>query len=142
MVNQRPTRGIKNNNPGNIERNTIKWQGMAPDQSGDSRFIVFADPKWGIRAIAKILNNYAKGDVDTIKEIISKWAPPSENNTQAYINAVAAEVKKDPNVELDDPVTKRIPSYIMAELVHAIIMHENGYCPYTAAQILEGVELA
>lgn len=141
-MTQVQTRGIKNNNPGNIDRNTTKWQGMAADQSSDSRFVVFTDAKWGIRAIAKILQNYAKGDTSTVREIVSKWAPPVENNTSSYINAVDAEVTGTADTELADPVTHRIPNYIMVELVHAIIVHENGYCPYSTAQLWEGAELA
>ena len=137
----KPTRGIINNNPGNIDRNNIKWQGMSPDQSGDSRFVVFTDPKWGIRAMARILQNYAKGDVDTVREIVSKWAPPNENDTQSYINAVDAMVEGDANTELDDK-NKRIPNHIMIEFLAAIITHENGYNPYTAVQLWEGAELA
>lgn len=135
------TRGIKNNNPGNIDRNETKWQGMNPDQSGDKRFVVFLEPKWGIRAMARILQNYAKGNIDTVTEIVSKWAPPVENNTQSYINAVDAMVDGDANTELDDK-NKRIPNHIMVELLAAIITHENGYCPYNAVQLWEGAELA
>ena len=83
---RKETRGIRNNNPGNIEKSkNNKWQGMAESQP-DKRFITFTSPEWGIRAIARILINYKdKYDLDTVKKIISRWAPPSENNTGAYV---------------------------------------------------------
>jgi hypothetical protein len=84
-------RGIRNNNPGNIDRNTTKWQGMADDQSSDPRFVVFKTPQAGIRALAKILLTYQNHDgLKTVRGIIGRWAPAVENNTSAYVAAVAA----------------------------------------------------
>jgi hypothetical protein len=80
------TRGLRNNNPGNIDRNTIKWQGMADDQSSDPRFVVFKAPVFGIRALAKTLLAYQnQHGCKTIRQIINRWAPPSENKTEAYV---------------------------------------------------------
>ena len=45
-------RGIRNHNPGNIDKGA-DWEGLADDQSSDSRFCVFKDPVWGIRAMAR-----------------------------------------------------------------------------------------
>ena len=82
-------RGFRNNNPGNIDRGTIKWQGMAADQSSDPRFVVFTDPKWGIRAIARLMLTYSNQyGLHTVRGLIGRWAPPSENNTDAYVSSV------------------------------------------------------
>lgn len=133
-----PPRGLRNNNPGNIERKSTKWQGMAEDQSSDPRFIVFKSPQYGIRAIAVTIMTYEhKYGLNTVAEIISRWAPPGENNTAAYIEAVSSSmgVKPDEVIDVDN-------AYIMVPLVKAIIKHENGSVPYSDDVIKEGVDLA
>lgn len=128
-------RGIRNNNPGNIDRTADRWQGMSPDQSSDSRFVVFDSPLWGIRALARVLMNYAKNyGADTIAEVIARWAPSNENDTQAYINSVAAATGIGPNQQLTDA---DLPG-----VVAAIIKHENGMQPYAPELIAQAVALA
>lgn len=138
----RAPRGIRNNNPGNIEKGE-PWRGLAADQSADSRFAVFVSPVWGIRALARILMVYRTRDgleglggpgVDTIREVITRWAPPHENNTEAYIKAVANEMRKP------DRVALTMADY--PALIKAIIKHENGVQPYPDSLILEGIERA
>lgn len=136
-----PTRGERNNNPGNIDRNATKWKGMSPDQSGDSRFVVFLAPVWGIRALAKTLLTYSRvypqdtpQDIDTVREVINRWAPPVENDTGAYVKAVAADVGVGPDDHID--VTDES---VMKALVIGIIKHENGRCIYDEAVIKDGV---
>lgn len=134
---QEPARGIRNNNPGNIDRNATKWQGMAAAQS-DPRFVVFISPQFGIRALARTLLTYqSQHNLKTIRQIINRWAPPVENNTDAYVRAVAEKVGVYPDeaVEVDSIAT-------MLPLVKAIITHENGRNPYSDAVILEGIRLA
>lgn len=138
------TRGERNNNPSNIDRNATKWKGMSPDWSGDKRFVVFTSPVWGIRACAKTLLTYSRvypqdtpQDIDTVREIINRWAPPGENDTGAYVSAVAKEVGVDANEEID--VTDEA---VMQKLVKAIIRHENGRCIYSDDEIADGVARA
>lgn len=132
------TRGIRNNNPGNIEYNpATKWQGLSTPPT-DGRFCVFKEATYGIRAIARILITYQdKHGLDSITEIINRWAPPSENNTRAYINHVADMVGVNPDSHVDVHTFE-----VMAPLVQAIIKHENGEQPYTEAQITKGLLLA
>ena len=127
-------RGLRNNNPGNIDRKAgTTWRGMSADQSTDSRFVVFEAPEWGIRAIARVLKSYRARGVDTLREVITTWAPPTENDTVSYITQVARVTGLSP----DDPVTDgHLPS-----LIAAIIQHENGQQPYSQDVILRGVEL-
>ena len=81
------TRGQRNNNPFNIRYNKInKWKGLA---GSDGSFCVFNDIKYGIRAGGVLLRGYLKNGANTIRKIISKFAPPSENNTESYIKHVA-----------------------------------------------------
>lgn len=126
-------RGIRNNNPGNIERTQTTWKGMSSDQSSDPRFIVFDGPEWGIRAMARVLRNYIARGQDTVREIINTWAPPSENDTGAYTRAVAAGLGIGP----DD----RVSDAEMPGLIAAIIKHENGSQPYASEVIARGIEL-
>lgn len=126
-------RGIRNNNPGNIERSGVSWKGMAADQSSDSRFVVFSSPEYGIRAMARVLKNYMAQGYDTVQEIINRWAPPIENDTGAYVRAVASHLGVDPKAPIG---TAHIPA-----LIEAIIQHENGQQPYSMDVIARGVEL-
>ena len=89
-----------NNNPGNIDRNTTKWLGMA-DKQTDVRFIVFKEMKYGCRAILKLLKNYYnKYNLLTVKDIISRWAPTTENDTLAYYKEVAKDLGVGPEEKI------------------------------------------
>jgi len=98
-INKTASRGIRNNNPGNIEWGS-PWQGLvAHDKRTDPRFAQFIDPASGIRALARVLVTYqdkrrAKdgSPIDTVAEFIERWAPPFENNTQAYTGEVCKAV--------------------------------------------------
>ena len=143
------TRGIRNNNPGNIERGSppTPWQGLAtpeemtPQQAAEPRFAVFTAPKWGIRAMARTLISYQdKHGLFTIRGMISRWAPPGGsdgNHTQAYIDAVARAV----GVSADETVD--LQKYEVAEpMLKAMIRVENGSQPYPQTVIDEGLKLA
>lgn len=136
-MTQTPTRGERNANPGNIDRNATRWLGMAIDQH-DSRFVVFAAPEYGIRALAKVLlSYYAQHGLHTVQQIIDRWAPPGENDTAAYVRHVAGllDVPADDAIEVSDPS-------ILETLVRAIIEHENGRCIYDQSVIDKGVGMA
>lgn len=131
-------RGIRNNNPGNIDRTADRWQGMAEDQSGDPRFVVFSAPVWGLRALAKVLlSYYRKRGLNTVESVIGRWAPHVENDTSAYARAVARAM----NVAVRDELNIEHPD-VLALLVEAIVQHENGQQPYPPDLIAEAVRLA
>ena len=77
-------RGIRNNNPLNIRRSKDKWKGMRLQQT-DPSFVQFESLKWGWRAAFYLLTRtyYHQYRLFTIRAIISKWAPPIENKTEA-----------------------------------------------------------
>ena len=131
-------RGIRNHNPGNVERTATQWRGMADDQSSDDRFIVFEAPQWGVRAIGRILQTYhERHGLDTVEGVLDRWAPPFENDTRSYVQHVADTLGvgvREP-LDMDDPLTVR-------RLVKAIIRHENGRQPYSDDLIDLGLELA
>lgn len=131
---QRIPRGIKNRNPGNIRRSRDRWRGLAAVQS-DPDFFVFETPHWGLRALAKILLTYrARYGLGSVRELIGRWAPPNENDTAAYVTAVARHlgIKPDADVPLD----------LWPSLVTAIVRHENGRQPYSAGEIAAAVAAA
>lgn len=136
-MNRNLPRGIRNNNPGNIERNNTNWQGMATDQTGDNRFIVFSSPVYGIRAMARILGNYQRlYGIDTVYGLIDRWAPAEDDNdTVAY----AAHVADELGVSEFDSIS--VAEYL-PELIPAMIKHENGIQPYNETTIRQGILLA
>lgn len=85
-------RGIRNNNPLNIVKGN-SWKGERANQT-DKRFEEFESIEMGLRAGFIILRNYIEGTktrptkFNTIRKIVSRWAPPSENYTQRYIDNV------------------------------------------------------
>lgn len=84
-------RGLRNNNPLNIEKTKggNPWQGEVVP-SKDSRFAQFTSMSYGYRAAFKLLNNYQRNyGLDTIRKMISRWAPSNENHTEAYVKAVS-----------------------------------------------------
>lgn len=126
-------RGIRNNNPGNIERTSVRWKGMAARQA-DPRFITFTAPQWGIRAIARILLGDWREGQDTIASLIHEWAPPVENDTDAYVEAVGRAAGLDPYQPADIPA-------LLPKIITAIIRHENGVQPYSEETIQLGIDL-
>lgn len=128
-------RGLRNNNPGNIERTGDQWRGMSADQSADPRFVVFDAPVWGLRALARILRKYNASGLTTVQAMISKWAPSTENNTSAYAAAVARELGVSPTQQL------MLTDDTMARLMAAIVRHENGQQPYDSGLFAQAIQL-
>lgn len=132
-------RGIRNNNPGNIRRSSYRWRGLAPaDQQTDTAFFRFVDPVYGIRAMAIILLKYQSHyGLHTVRSVINRWAPPVENNTDAYAKAVSASL----NIGPDDDISLKNPS-TMYMILCAIIRHENGQQPYGRDVIMQAINMA
>ena len=86
------TRGLSNNNPLNIRRVAgSHWKGEIVGPVEDREFCQFTTLEHGIRAAYQILDTYRrKYKAVCIEDIISRWAPPSENDTKAYIRSVCA----------------------------------------------------
>jgi|DEB0MinimDraft_3_1074331.scaffolds.fasta_scaffold04427_2 hypothetical protein len=127
-------RGIKNNNPGNIEFGSFtKSRGAI---GSDGRFAKFETPEEGIRAMRDLLNVYqTKHGLRTPLEIISRWAPPGDNNpTSDY----AARVARAMNLGITDPVDLSDPSQA-AQFIAAMIKEENGKQLYDINAIEEAL---
>lgn len=116
-------RGLRNRNPGNLEKGKTKvWQGeIFPGQ--DERFCTFESMVWGCRALIKTLRTYReKHGLSTVGEMIGRWAPASENNTRSYALHVSSAIGRG--------IDERIPfdldgTYYLA-MAKAIARHECG----------------
>lgn len=129
-------RGIDNNNPGNLEfSKSNPWEGQT---GSDGRFAKFETPEHGIRALGRNLISYQRQGYDTVSDIITRWAPPEDNNdTAAYIKAVCAQVgvTADQKLDVSNPDT-------LKKLSAAIINHENGNQPFSDQQLNTGASAA
>lgn len=127
-------RGIRNNNPGNIEYTGTQWQGLDNPPS-DGRFMRFTDPLYGIRAMSRVLDTYRDSHgLNTVQSIISRWAPAHENDTRNYASYVANQV----GVELTQPLNDSHRPAVIA----AMIAMENGTQPYGMDTIRQGISMA
>ena len=121
MKNYTP-RGLRNCNPLNIKRSHSLFQGLADEQT-DPVFYRFKTIAWGYRAAFITLRTYIqKHGICTIREIISRWAPPGDrNDTAHYIKMVCCLTgfKAD---DIMDPYDSRK----MIPLVCAMSRIENG----------------
>ena len=113
-------RGLRNRNPGNIRRSAVRYKGET--ESDDAAFKTFASTAWGYRAMFVLLHTYrVRHGLRSIREMISRWAPPSENRTEAYIRAVADDTGIDP----DEPIDTR-DRKTMVPVAASISRVENG----------------
>jgi hypothetical protein len=119
-------RGIRNNNPTNIEDSSIPWRGRI---GNDGRYVVFDTAINGLRAgYLEIWDSIVRDGDDTIRTLIRQWAPPIENLTGAYQNSVRAQTGIA-NID-----TKLNYLRDATPLLKAIVQHENGQQPYTSQQ--------
>ena len=127
-------RGIRNNNPGNLE--FAGQSGATREQGGGGRFAAFSSMAEGLAALAAQLQRYGSKGIDSVQAIISKYAPAGENNTAAYIASVAKRlgVGAGSHLNLKDP-------NVMRELMAGITTVENGAGRVSLAQINAGIDL-
>ncbi len=130
------SRGLRNNNPLNIRRNGTRWKGLSAEQR-DSAFFCFEAPCWGYRAAFITLRNYKRlHGLSTLAEWVSRWAPPVENDTQAYIAFVARKSGVAPGDSVDES-----NGDVMCRIVAAMSLMENG-CKAVMADVEEGWRLS
>lgn len=111
-------RGLRDNNPGDLQQPSgTSWAGTV---GMDGPFVIFPDTTWGLRALAKDLINNINEGYDTITSLITKFAPPSENDTDSYIAAVSADTTIDPDDQLGTDQDT------ISSLMRAIVNHEVG----------------
>ena len=157
-------RGIRNHNPLNIRRSKDQWKGqvereqsqvclnsaerdgLRPEVKGlaeaqnDRAFCQFKSLEYGWRAAFYLLTRtyYHKYRLDTIRGIISRWAPSSENDTSAYIANVSRLTGIDPDEHIGIPSEKH-SRWMMVGAAMAI--QENGTDSLDYFAMLRGWEL-
>lgn len=117
----RHTLGFRNNNPGNIRGKT-----------GEGGFAHYSSMGNGLKAMGGLISTYdRKYGLDTIDGIENRYAPRSENNTEAAIERIEHQTgwKRNQHIDL------RLPENI-AKLEQAMINVEQGQQPFTREEIL------
>ena len=115
------SRGLRNNNPGNIRLGSFRYKGEKAESS-DTAFRQFESIEWGYRAMFVLLHTYAKKyGCHTLRQMINRYAPPIENHTDNYIRRVACATHLSPDEEISttDAAT-------MTAVVAAMSEVENG----------------
>ena len=122
-------RGLRNNNPLNIRHSKDQWQGASITQT-DKEFVQFQTMAYGYRAAWRTLHTYYKRLRDqkklfTVENIISRWAPPTENDTKAYIRSVLKLSSIGGKENLLPP--SNVSGYSkLSRLIAAMTIIENG----------------
>lgn len=135
MMRQKVTpRGIRNNNPLNIRHGNV-WLGEV-EHPTDTEFEQFVSVRYGLRAAFVILRRYIRRyHHDTIRTIVSTWAPGCENDTDNYIKCVSESMQLDPDTPIlyEDKET-------MCKLVAAMCKVECG-CSVDPSKIDEAYNI-
>jgi hypothetical protein len=141
------SRGIRNNNPLNIRRSADRWEGARARQT-DRSFVQFESMAFGYRAAWKILERYWQHFKEqrqpfTVGNIIARWAPPSENDTEAYVRTVLRLTSLGGNEHLP----RAFMGYMLdklASLLAAMTVMESGiaYDEVDQDAIWHGYDLA
>jgi hypothetical protein len=133
-------RGLRNNNPLNIKRTgKDSWLGMSAVQE-DKTFVQFMNMEYGWRAAFVILRNYYfKHGIHTIREIVKRWAPSSENDTDAYVSSVCRHTGLSADYSLLSP-DERPGRWI--SIGYAMACVENGFTGFNIKEMLKGYDAA
>lgn len=129
------SRGLRNNNPGNIRRSSVRYKGEVRP-SRDREFKEFESIEYGYRAIFVLLDTYRKRyGLNTIRTMLMRYAPPTENYTTTYIEFVARRT----GIGADTPLnTQHMRD--MVPIVAAMSEIENGVAA-NISQVEEGWRL-
>ena len=110
---------IGQNNPFNLRDYNQNWEGQTGATEG---FVDYGDERSGVRAADKLLENYGKQGVVTIRDIVSKFAPANENDTEAYIEFVSNQtgIPSEQPIDMGNAVDRR-------KVLAAMGQMESGY---------------
>lgn len=115
------SRGLRNNNPGNIRRSRVYYDGEVTP-SRDAEFKEFESMAYGYRAMFTLLDTYRRRyNLSTIRQMINRYAPPSENFTEGYIRFISRTTGIRPDETLDTRAARD-----MIPVVAAMSEIENG----------------
>lgn len=125
FINVGGTRNWRNNNPGNIEAGSFATgQGAL---GSDGRFAIFPDIGTGRSALSTLLTSRSYIAL-TIEQAMEKYAPPSENDTEAYTNFISTRVEVDASTHMSDLTPDQLSAFVDA------IYHFEGGVPGATIQ--------
>ncbi|EOT3390141.1 lytic transglycosylase domain-containing protein [Escherichia coli] len=114
------SRGIRNNNPGNL--NFAGQKGATLESGPNARFASFPTMLEGIAALDRQVMLYLKRGKNTIDQIIDIYAPSSDgNNTSSYKSYLSQYTGLGVKEKIDGSNFE-----LMRKLIQGIINHENG----------------
>lgn len=126
-------RGYRNNNPLNIRKSAANaWKGKIVPGT-DSAFEQFISMPYGYRAALYLIRKYIGQGNNTIRKIVTKWAPPSENNTSSYVS----NVSRRSGIGADTVLSKN-DMESLCKIVYAMAWSENGQAPASMDDIYQG----
>lgn len=129
------SRGIANCNPGNIRRSRVRYKGEC-HPSTDRLFKQFESMEWGYRAMFILLDTYrVRHHLTTLREMITRYAPPTENHTALYLDMVCNMTGIQPDEKIDTRSRR-----VMVPIVAAMSRVENG-CAARHSEVEQGWEL-
>ena len=104
---------VRNNNPGNL-----RMAGQPGAEEGIEGFASFSTPGQGLNALTRqiVLDTQTRGL--TLGEFITKYAPPSENDTEGYIRFMEQKT----GISRD----RRVPDFLIRDIARAIVEFEGG----------------
>lgn len=115
-IGVKPTIGQRYNNPGNLRSNDPFQGKTGQGKGGYDQYNTLAN---GARALARDLHTKSKRGVKTVRDLMTGYAPPSDNNpTDSYIDYVAKALGVSPDQTID--LAKMRP-----QLMRAITKFEN-----------------
>lgn len=118
------SRGIRNCNPANIRRSSTKWAYLRKTQS-DTQFCQFTEMKYGIRAFFVLMRTYRyKYGLKTPSQILQRFAPPSENDLNAYRSFLSSHL-----IDIEKPILSDLMYCIFAKW---IFRYESNFICSTA----------
>ena len=114
-------------NPGNLVKSNSDWIGETERQG---RFAGFESAHYGLRALCIVILRYEQRyQIDTLEKFVHRFAPPSENNINKYINFLSGEIGIGRRQKIS-------LSAVLPSLLEAVIKYEQGNMPYTKVQLL------
>jgi len=119
ILGEEPTATKKSDIPSIVNPNNV---GNIRPIGSSTGFQQYKTPEEGIKAVDDQIRIYGeKHGIKTLRGIITRWAPPSENDTESYIKDVATRsgINPDAEIDLSNPVVRHLISA-------PLISHEKG----------------
>ena len=121
------SRGLRNCNPGNIRRSKVRYKGEV-QPSRDAEFKEFCSMGYGYRAMFVLLDTYQRRySLCTIRQMLNRYAPPSENFTEGYIRFVSQRSGILPDETIDSRSQRDMIAIVaaMSEIENGVVAIRN-----------------